>query len=71
VLIAKKLGVSQRTVSKHLKVLFQAGLLTSKRVKQWTFYKRDEVQSQGSSDLVVHMIGERRTGEGEPSSEQA
>src|SRR5262245_10746965 len=43
-LIAEKLGVSQPTVSEHLKVLSQAGLLTSKRVKQWTFYKRDEAR---------------------------
>jgi ArsR family transcriptional regulator len=42
VLIAEKLGVSQPTVSEHLKVLTQAGLLSSKRIKQWTFYKRDE-----------------------------
>jgi ArsR family transcriptional regulator len=42
VLIAKKLGVSQPTVSEHLKVLTQAGLLRSKRIKQWTFYRRDE-----------------------------
>jgi DNA-binding transcriptional ArsR family regulator len=43
VLIAEKLGVSQPTVSEHLRVLTQAGLLSSKRIKQWTFYKRDEV----------------------------
>ena len=42
VLIAEKLGVSQPTVSEHLRVLTQAGLLRSKRIKQWTFYKRDE-----------------------------
>src|SRR6266851_3429359 len=42
VLIAEKLGVSQPAVSEHLKVLTQAGLLRSKRIKQWTFYKRDE-----------------------------
>lgn len=42
VLIAEKLGVSQPTVSEHLKVLSQAGLVRSKRIKQWTFYKRDE-----------------------------
>src|SRR3954463_2169891 len=42
VLIAEKLGGSQPTVSEHLKVLSQAGLLRSKRIKQWTFYKRDE-----------------------------
>jgi|SRR5215469_16076964 len=40
--IAEKLGVSQPTASEHLKVLVQAGLLKSKRIKQWTFYKRDE-----------------------------
>src|SRR3954454_7503047 len=42
VLIANKLGVSQPTVSEHLKILTRAGLLRSKRIKQWTFYKRDE-----------------------------
>jgi DNA-binding transcriptional ArsR family regulator len=42
VLIANKLGVSQPTVSEHLKVLTRAGLVRAKRIKQWTFYKRDE-----------------------------
>src|SRR5438105_14297339 len=42
VLIAAKLGISQPTVSEHMKVLTQAGLLRSKRIKQWTFYRRDE-----------------------------
>lgn len=40
--IAEKLGVSQPTASEHLKVLVQAGLIRAKRIKQWTFYKRDE-----------------------------
>jgi DNA-binding transcriptional ArsR family regulator len=44
VLIAEKLGVSQPTASEHLKILVQAGLVRSKRIKQWTFYKRDEVR---------------------------
>ena len=42
VLIAQKLGISQPTVSEHLKVLSRAGLVRAKRIKQWTFYKRDE-----------------------------
>ena len=42
--LARKLGVSQPTVSEHLKVLSQAGLVSAKRVKQWTFYKRDEAR---------------------------
>lgn len=42
VFIAEKLGVSQPTASSHLKVLTQAGLLRAKRIRQWTFYKRNE-----------------------------
>ena len=42
VLIAQKLGVSHPTVSEHLKVLAEAGLIRGKRIKQWTFYRRDE-----------------------------
>src|SRR3989442_4961339 len=42
VLIAEKLGISQPTTSEHLKVLSRAGLVRGKRIKQWTFYKRDE-----------------------------
>ena len=41
-LIAKKLRVSQPTASEHLKILIQAGLIRGKRIKQWTFYKRNE-----------------------------
>ncbi len=40
--IAEKLGVSQPTVSEHMKILAQAGLVRAKRIKQWTFYRRDE-----------------------------
>jgi ArsR family transcriptional regulator len=40
--IAEKLGVSQPTASEHMKILREAGLVRAKRIKQWTFYKRDE-----------------------------
>src|SRR4029079_8516180 len=43
-LIAEKLGVSQPTVSEHLKLLSQAGLIRGKRIKQWVFYRRDEAR---------------------------
>lgn len=42
VFIAEKLGVSQPTASEHLRILTHAGLVRAKRIKQWTFYKRDE-----------------------------
>ncbi len=41
-LIAEKLGVSQPTVSEHMRVLVQSGLVRARRIKQWTFYRRDE-----------------------------
>lgn len=40
--IADKLGVSQPTASEHLRLLTAAGLLSAKKIKQWTFYQRDE-----------------------------
>jgi DNA-binding transcriptional ArsR family regulator len=42
VFIARKLGVAQPTATAHLQVLARAGLVTSKRIGQWTFYRRDE-----------------------------
>ena len=40
--LARKLRVSQPTASEHLKILQQSGLVRAKRIKQWTFYRRDE-----------------------------
>jgi DNA-binding transcriptional ArsR family regulator len=44
VLIAQKLGISQPTLSEHMRVLCQAKLVQSKRIKRWTFYKRNEAR---------------------------
>lgn len=41
-LIARKLKVSQPTASEHLRILSAAGLVRGRRIRQWTFYKRDE-----------------------------
>src|ERR1700729_243400 len=42
IFIAEKLGVAQPTATTHLQALARAGLVTAKRMGQWTFYKRDE-----------------------------
>src|SRR5512146_1330567 len=44
VLIAEKLGVSQPTLSEHMRILVQAELVIPKRIKQWTFYRRNEAR---------------------------
>jgi DNA-binding transcriptional ArsR family regulator len=40
--IANKLGIKPATLSEHMRVLVGEGLVRPKRIKQWTFYKRDE-----------------------------
>lgn len=51
-LITEKLGVSQPTASEHLRVLADAGFLTSKKIKQWIFYKRDEKAIRAFKDQL-------------------
>ena len=41
-LIDERTGLSQSTVSAHLANLQKAGLVTSQKVGQWIFYKRNE-----------------------------
>ena len=43
-LIAEKLGISQPTLSEHMWVLSDTGLVQSQRIKQWTFYQRIEAR---------------------------
>jgi ArsR family transcriptional regulator len=56
VFIAERLGVSQPTASDHLKVLSQAGLIRAKRIKQWTFYKRDEAEIRKIKKAILAGI---------------
>jgi ArsR family transcriptional regulator len=56
VLIAEKLGVSQPTASEHLKVLARAGLIRPKRIKQWTFYRRDETKIREIKERVLAKV---------------
>jgi len=56
VLIAKKLGVSHPTVSEHLKILTEAGLVRGKRIKQWTFYRRDEPRIRELKSRILAKI---------------
>jgi len=55
-LIAEKLGITQATLSEHMRVLTQAGLLRAKRTKQWTFYRRDEDRISETRLLVQRRL---------------
>lgn len=56
IFIAEKLGVSQPTASEHLKILAQAGLIRAKRIRQWTFYQRDEARIDEVKEAILHGI---------------
>jgi len=54
--IAEKLGVSQPTLSEHMRVLTGAGLVRAKRIKQWTFYKRDEAKIAEIKRMIAEEV---------------
>jgi DNA-binding transcriptional ArsR family regulator len=54
--ITRKLRVSQPTASEHLKILMRAGLIRGKRIKQWTFYKRDEARIRKFEKLILTEV---------------
>src|SRR6516164_3290861 len=54
--IADKLGLSQPTLSEHMRILVQAGLVRAKRIKQWTFYRRDEPRMAEAKRLIQDGI---------------
>ncbi|HZV88270.1 MAG TPA: helix-turn-helix transcriptional regulator [Candidatus Binatus sp.] len=56
VFIARKMHVSQPTASEHLKILQQAGLIRAKRIRQWTFYRRDEARIRKIKKTICATI---------------
>lgn len=54
-LISEKLGVSASTLSQHMRLLVDAGLVTPKKIKQWTFYRRNEA---GIADIVRQLAND-------------
>jgi DNA-binding transcriptional ArsR family regulator len=55
-LIAEKLGVSQPTVTEHMKLLVEIGAVRAKRIKQWTFYKRDEERLRAIKSAIAETV---------------
>ncbi len=55
-LIDQRTGLSQSTVSAHLATLQKAGLITSKRVGQWIFFRRDEAVIQAFLDRMKNDL---------------
>lgn len=50
--IQAKAGLTQSTVSEYLCILQRAGFIESKRVGQWTYYKRNEKAFSTLSKII-------------------
>jgi len=51
-LIAEKLGINASTLSEHMRVLQGSDLVTAKRIKQWTFYRRNDERLRALAALA-------------------
>lgn len=62
--ITEKLGVSQPTVTGHMQVLSEAGLVSSRKIKNWVFYKprRDVIRARLAE--LDGVLGAARTAAG-------
>lgn len=54
--IEEKLGLAQPTTAQHLRVLVDAGLLVPKRIKQWTFYRRNEAGLAALREALAEQL---------------
>ncbi len=51
-----RLGVTAPTLSEHMRLLVQAGLVTPKRIKQWTFYRRNEAVIAQATRRIAETV---------------
>ena len=54
--IDQRCGLSQSTVSAHLATLQRAGLVSSKKVGQWHFFKRNEETIQAFVQQMAQRL---------------
>ena len=55
--ITDKIGLTQPTVTSHMKILTNAGLVTSKKIKNWVFYKPHREQFNTVISDLQKMLG--------------
>ncbi len=55
--ITDKIGLTQPTVTSHMKVLAKAGLVTSKPIKNWVFYKPQRANFKAALTSLNDMLG--------------
>ena len=55
--ITEKIGLSQPTVTSHMKILTKAGLVSSKKIKNWVLYKPQRERFKSTIKVLQEMLG--------------
>ena len=54
--MCEKAGISQSTASHYLDILLRAGLLESRRIGKWTYYRRNEETIQQFAEYIKNEL---------------
>ncbi|WP_027188889.1 ArsR/SmtB family transcription factor [Paucidesulfovibrio longus] len=54
--IQERVGITQSTTSSFLRKMKQVGLLHSKRIGQWTYYRRNEERIQELAIYIANKL---------------
>lgn len=55
--ITQKTGLTQPTVTTHMQTLAAAGLVTSKKIKNWVFYKPNRAALDAALRTLAQTLG--------------
>lgn len=53
--LADKLNINASTLSEHMRILLECELVCARRIKQWTFYKRNEQGFQNLACIIPEI----------------
>ncbi len=55
--IGNDLGIPQSTLSHHMKLLCEAGIVLSRKEGKWMYYRISTEQSRAAADLLLRITG--------------
>lgn len=57
--ITERIGLRQPTVTNHMRALQDAGLVTSKKIKNWVFYKLDREKADEVLEKTAQILQQK------------
>lgn len=54
--LLEKLLIGQSTLSHHMKILIESGVVSSRRSSKWTYYSLSDIGSQNAKDSLNKIL---------------